>query len=72
MAQGQYCIVDLTINGDLALEGLTGLTLEAAEAWLAENQVSVDEFEVTGGVSTSKYAVLPDNWVDINDLSPTE
>ena len=68
MAQGQYCIVDLTINGDLALEGLTGLTLEAAEAWLAENQVSVDEFEIHGGVSTSKFAVLPDNWVDESDL----
>jgi hypothetical protein len=68
MAQGQYCIVDLTINGDLALEGLTGLTLEAAEAWLAENQVSVEEFAVTEGVSTSKFAIQPDNWVDESDL----
>lgn len=68
MAQGQYCIVDLTINGDLALEGLTGLTLEAAEAWLAENQVSVDEFEINGGVSNVKFSIQPDNWVDAADL----
>ena len=68
MAQGQYCIVDLTINGDLALEGLTGLTLEAAEAWLAENQVSVEEFAVAEGVSTSKFSIQPDNWVDESDL----
>jgi hypothetical protein len=69
MAQGQYCIVDLTIGGNVALEGLTGLTLEAAEAWLVANQVEVAEFDVEAGKSTSKFAMAPDNWVTDEDLA---
>jgi hypothetical protein len=69
MAQGQYCIVDLTIDGNVALEGLTGLTSEAAEAWLAENQVEVAEFDVEVGKSTLKFAIQPDTWVTDEDLA---
>ena len=62
MAKGQYCIVDVTVDGSLALEGLVGLTLEDAQSWIDANQV--DLAEVTAEGHAVKYLIQPDNWVE--------
>ena len=61
MVQGQYCIVDVTIDGSAPLEGLVGLSLEAAEEWIGANQVMLDN--VTEDGHAFKFLIQPDNWV---------
>jgi len=63
MAAGQYCIVDMTINSNLAMEGHTGLTLEQAQEWVDANQVTLDEpITIEEHTFTVKYSAQPDNW----------
>ena len=63
MAAGQYCIVDMTINSNLAMEGHTGLTLEQAQEWIDANQVTLDEpITIEEHTFTVKYSAQPDNW----------
>lgn len=63
MAAGQYCIVDMTIDSNLALDGHTGLTLEQAQEWLDANQVALDEpITIEEHTFTGKYSIQPDNW----------
>ena len=63
MANGQYCIVDNTINPNLAIEGLLGFTLEQAEEWIASNQVELDApLTVDETTYTHKFSIQPDNW----------
>lgn len=62
MAQGQYCIVDVTIDGNAPLDGLVGLSLEAAEEWIAINQVTLDTPTEDG--HSFKFLIQPDNWVE--------
>lgn len=50
MEQKFYCIVDNTVDSALAIEGLTGLTLEQAESWLAGNNTD------------GKFSIEKDNW----------
>ena len=64
MANGQYCIVDLTSDPNAALDGLTGLTLEQASEWIAANQVDLDSpITVEEKEFSAKYQICPDNWV---------
>ena len=65
MAKDQYCIVDLTIDSNLAIDGLTGMTFEEAQAWLSENQVELSEpVEIEGCSFSHKFSAQPDNWVE--------
>ena len=50
MEQKFYCIVDNTVDRTLAVEGLTGLTLEQAENWLNESNTD------------GKFSIEKDNW----------
>jgi hypothetical protein len=73
MAQGQYCIVDNTINPNLPVDGLLGLTLEAAEEWIAENQVALEEELVVEETTyTHKFSIQPDAWPEEVEESPAE
>jgi hypothetical protein len=65
MAQGQYCIVDVTVDGSKPLDGLVGLTLEDAQSWIDANQV--DLAEVTEEGHAVKYLIQPDNWVEVEE-----
>ena len=65
MAKGQYCIVDVTVDGSLALDGLVGLTIEDAQSWIDANQVVLSEPSAEG--HTVKYLIQPDNWVDVEE-----
>lgn len=62
MAKNQYLIADNTIDPDKALEGLMGLTFEAAQEWIGLNQEEL-ETPITLGemVFTTKYSIQPDN-----------
>ena len=63
MAQGQYCIVDVTIDPNLAMEGHTGLTLEAATEWIEANQIALETECIVGEQSFyQKYLIQPDSW----------
>jgi len=65
MAQGQYCIVDVTIDGSAPLEGLVGLSLEDAQSWIDANQVELAE--VTAEGHSVKYLIQPDNWAEVEE-----
>lgn len=70
MAKDQYCIVDITVDSNLSIEGLTGMTFEAAQAWVAENQVELSEpIEIEGFSHSQKYSVQPDNWPTEEEIS---
>jgi hypothetical protein len=59
----KYCIVDLTVDADLAIEGMTGLSHDEAIAWLLENNTE------------NKYEARPDNWIvddATSETSPAE
>lgn len=63
MANGQYCIVDNTIDPNVSLEGLVGFTIEQADEWIIANQVELDEPLTIGETTyTHKFAIQPDNW----------
>ncbi len=63
MAEGQYCIVDVTIDPNTPIEGLVGFTLEAASEWLNNNQVALEtELVIDEQTFTNKYLIQPDNW----------
>jgi hypothetical protein len=63
MAAEQYCIVDMTIDSNLAMDGQTGLTLEQAQEWLVANQVTLDTpITIEEHEFTVKYSIQPDNW----------
>jgi hypothetical protein len=63
MAQNQYLIADNTINPDKALEGLLGLTIEAAQEWIDANQVELETpIHLDSMTFTTKYSIQPDNW----------
>ena len=62
MAQGQYCIVDNTIDANLAMEAHKGLTLEEAQAWISANQVELETPLVVGEITyTTKFQAQPDS-----------
>ena len=50
MAENQYMIVETAVDPQAAVNGLTGLTLEQAEAWMLENN------------SENKFSIEKDNW----------
>jgi len=54
-----YCIVDLTIDADVAIEGLVDLSWEEAQNWLTENN------------SENKYEARPHNWIVDDATSET-
>jgi hypothetical protein len=63
MAAEQYCIVDMTIDSNLAMDGQTGLTLEQAQEWLVANQVTLDTpITIEEHEFIVKYSIQPDNW----------
>lgn len=63
MANGQYCIVDNTIDPNVALEGLVGFTQEEAEQWIEANQVELESPLVVDETTyTHKFSIQPDNW----------
>jgi hypothetical protein len=63
MAEGQYCIVDNTINPNLSIEGLVGFTMEEALEWIEENQVALEEELVVDETTyTHKFSIQPDSW----------
>jgi hypothetical protein len=58
-----YCIVDLTVDPDVAIDGLVDLTHSEALAWLEENN------------SENKYEARPHNWIvedATSETSPAE
>jgi hypothetical protein len=56
MGEELYCIVDVTIGLDAIVEGTTGMTMEAADAWIKENQIRLEESITIDGVEfDSKY-----------------
>lgn len=63
MAEGQYCIVDVTIDASLPVEGLVGMTIEVANEWIIANQVELSE--PTSDGFTGKYSIQPDNWPEV-------
>ncbi len=65
MAQGQYCIVDFTIDGSLPIDGLVGMTLEAAQEWIAGNQIILSEAHSQGHLE--KYGIQPDAWPESSE-----
>lgn len=50
MEEKFYCIVDNTIDASIGIEGLSGLTLEQAQLWLAGNNTD------------GKFSIEKDNW----------
>lgn len=52
MEERLYCIVDTTIDADVAVEGLLDMTSEQADAWLVENQTE-----------DAKYKKMRHNWL---------
>jgi hypothetical protein len=63
MAEGQYCIVDNTIDANVPVDGLVEFTLEQAEAWIAENQVALEEELVVDETTyTHKFSIQPHAW----------
>jgi len=65
MAKEQYCIVDVTIDSNIPLEGLDGLSLEAAQNWIEANQVALEEGVVEG--HAFKFLIQRDNWVEVDE-----
>lgn len=65
MAQGQYCIVDFTIDGSLPIDGLVGMNLEAAQEWIAANQIILSEVHSQGHLE--KYGIQPDAWPESSE-----
>jgi len=65
MAKEQYCIVDVTIDSSIPLEGLDGLSLEAAQNWIESNQVALEEGVVEG--HAFKFLIQRDNWVEVDE-----
>lgn len=53
MEERLYCIVDTTIDGNVAVEGLLDMTSEQADTWLAENQTE-----------DAKYMKMRHNWLN--------
>jgi hypothetical protein len=66
MAYEQYCIVDVTIDPHTPIEGLSGMTREAADNWIFENQVSLEtpipNMYHPESILDNKYMVQRDNW----------
>jgi len=50
MSEKLYCIVNNLIDSKIAVEGLVGMTLEQAEAWMLENN------------SENNFSIEKDNW----------
>lgn len=66
MANGQYCIVDVTIDPHEPISGLSGLSLEQAESWLLENQIKLEtpipNMYHIDMICEDKYLIQRDNW----------